>query len=206
MSMTIAQRVRERVRSWPARSFVRSRDLEGSVTAIESALSRLAAEPGSSLVRVRKGLYWIAPTTRFGPVRPRPIDVALEVAGPGAGPAGIAAAAALGLTTQVPSVAEIAVPGRVPKPVPGVRFRQRGYRRREAGLLPLEVAVIEALRAGPAAMEVGMAEFAARVRELSDRGTIRLGRLTTAVPAESDVATRRRFTELLSELGDAAAG
>ena len=37
---------------------------------------------------------------------------------------------ALGLTSQVPAVVEVAVPGKTPDPYPGIRFRSRPYRLR----------------------------------------------------------------------------
>ena len=61
--------------------------------------------------------------------------------------AGAAAAACqLGLTTQVPATVEVAAPGKVPEPVPGVRFTARPFIRRERELSPTEVAVLEVLR------------------------------------------------------------
>lgn len=86
---------------------------------------------------------------------PRAADVALEVAGRGAGLAELAAAHSLGLTTQVPSVAVVAVPGRAPTPAEGSRFVSRSIERRIAGLWPVEVAVLEVLRSGPGSKGVG---------------------------------------------------
>jgi len=62
------------------------------------------------LVRVRPGLYYKGVHTALGLTEPHPLDVALQIAGQGSGPAGFSAASALGLTTQVPSVIEVAVP------------------------------------------------------------------------------------------------
>ena len=58
--------------------------------------------------------------------RPSAYQAALHIGGLGSGPASNAAAHALGLTTQVPSVVEVAVPGKTPDPFPGVRFRSVG--------------------------------------------------------------------------------
>ena len=76
---------------------------------------------------------------------PYPYDVALYIAGPGSGQAGSSASSMLGLTTQVPSVLEIAVPrnGRLPVAPPGVVFTKRDLWRRRLDLNPLEVVVIE---------------------------------------------------------------
>lgn len=106
----------------------------------------LAAE--GELVRVRRGLYWRGKKTRFGMTHPSVLEAAVAVGGPGSGPSGIAAGHLLGLTTQVPSTVDVAVPGKTPEPMPGVRFRSRPYSRRERRLTPVEVAVLEVLR-GP---------------------------------------------------------
>jgi hypothetical protein len=174
---------------------LRVSDFVGSTTGIETALSRLVAE-GAGLLRVRPGLYWKGVTSRFGVVPPSVFEIALEIAGIGAGPAGVAAARALGLTTQVPSVVEIAAPGRVPRPLKGARFRQRGCHRRELGLHPLEVALIETLKQERVIVEVSPAELTARVRELVDEGKIRLAKLRDALARERDVEARTRFTDM----------
>lgn len=205
MRPSVAHQVRERVQASPPRSLLRAGDFHGPTPAVESALSRLASKPQDGLLRVRKGLYWKPVETRFGPIPPAPMDVALVVAGPGAGPAGLAAASVLGLTTQVPSILEVAVPGRVPRPVEGVRFRQRGYHRRALKLRPLEVAILEVLREEPVVTEVSSSELAARVRRLIEDGTVRLPKLREAVALERDTRVRSRFAPLEKALVSAPA-
>lgn len=197
--------VREQLAARPFDSFVWSRDLAGPQVAVETALSRIAAGPEPVVLRVRKGLYWRTRWTRFGPTRPGVLQTALEIAGPGAGPAGIAAAHALGVTTQVPSVHYVAVPGRAPRPMAGVRFLARQYHRRELGLRPIEVAVLEALRGGAVVVEFDWPDFVERISGLVEAGHVRLDVLRQAAGREFDVSVRARFNELDQAVSYAAA-
>jgi hypothetical protein len=184
--------IRSRVtRARPGR-FFRRKDFGGSDRAVESALSRLVAE--GELLRVRKGLYWRGRKTRFGMTRPTPTQVALAVAGSGSGPAGIAAAHALGLTTQVPATVEIAVPGKAPEPLHGVRFRSRPPERRARRLRPSEVAVLEVLR-DPRVVEVPWDAVAGRVGALVASGEIRPSILRRAAADEHVPAVRAGLAE-----------
>ena len=117
------------------------------------------------LVRVRRGVYYRGKPTRFGMTRPSILEAAVAVAGPGSGPAGVAAAHMLGLTTQVPGTVEVGAPGKVPEPMEGVRFRLRPFGRRELRLGPVEVAVLEILR-DPGSVEASWAETRQRFAEL----------------------------------------
>jgi hypothetical protein len=101
----------------------------------------------------------------------------------------------LGLTTQVPGVVEVGVPGKVPDPMPGVRFRLRPVERRELGLTAIEVAVLEILR-DPAAVEATDAEVRHRLRELIRRGAIRADLIAEEVAEERHVGARRRWHDL----------
>lgn len=157
-------------------------------------MSRLAAE--GEVIRVRKGLYWKGPKTRVGMPFPRSLDVGLEVAGSGSGPAGVSSAHMLGLTTQVPAVEQVAVAGRVPSPVPGVRFVSRSIERRIAGLRPVEIALIEVLRDGPTIIEQPWAKVATVVERLVDAGEVRPGLVATQLGHEHHVAARQRWNEL----------
>lgn len=162
-------------------------------------MSRLAAE--GVVVRVRKGLYWKGPRTRVGMPLPRPLEVAMEVAGPGSGPAGVSAAHRLGLTTQVPAIEQVAVPGRVPSAVAGVRFVSRSIERRFAGLRPVEIALIEVLRDGPAIVEQPWADVGAVVARLVVADEIRPELVATQLGHEHHVVARQRWNELgLTEL------
>lgn len=120
-----ATEVRRRAVAAPPGSFLRRKDFDGSDRAVESALRRRVLD--GELIRVRRGIYYRGKPTRFGMTRPSILEAALAAAGLGAGPAGVAAAHLLGLTTQVPGVIEVAVPGKVPEPMPGVRFRLRPF-------------------------------------------------------------------------------
>lgn len=187
---TVAGSTKDRVRTTPEGTFLRRKDFAGSGGAVETALSRLVS--GGELVRVRPGVYWVGKRTRFGMAPPSAFETALEVAGLGAGPAGVAAARVLGLTTQVPSVVEVAVPGKAPDPVPGIRFRSRSYVRREHGLTPTEVAVIETLR-DPHSSEEDWSEIAKRVSDLVTEGVVRKDVLDEVIGEERHRAARERW-------------
>lgn len=192
-SRSVAGSARHKVRSAPADSFFTRQDFSGSDQAVESALSRLAAN--GDLLRVRRGLYWKGKPTRFGMTRPTSLHIALHIAGPGSGPAGVAAAHMLGLTTQVPSTSAVAVPGRVPEPLDGVRFCARSFDRRLRGLRPLEVAVLEILR-DPDSVEVEWSTVAERLTQMVGRGAIRPDVLDEEARDEAVLAVRERLKEL----------
>lgn len=192
--MSTAAEVRHHIEGRPVRVFISTADLPGYPRAVECEMSRLAA--AGEVIRVRKGLYWKGPRTRVGMPAPRPAAVALEVAGPGSGPAGLSAAHALGLSTQVPAVEVVAVPGRAPSPVRGARFAARSIERRIHGLRPMEVALIEVLRAGPSVIEAPWSEVAKVARRLAKAGEIRPAVIDGHIPAERHVATRERWAGL----------
>jgi hypothetical protein len=192
---TVAGRARERILRVRPGTFLRRDDFEGSDRAVETALSRLAAS--GELVRVRRGLYWRGGKTRFGMTRPSPLETALAVGGPGAGPAGVAAARMLGLTTQVPATVEVAVAGKAPDPLPGVRFCSRPFTRRERRLRPLEVAVLELLR-DPDAAERPWPDVRSRVGELMAEGKVRQELLAQEVAREKHRPARERWLALSS--------
>ncbi len=146
----MAGAVRHHVVTAAPDTFLRRKDFADTDRAGESALSRLTA--AEELVRVRRGLCWRGKTTRFGMTAPSLLEAAIAVAGRGSGPAGVAAAHLLGLTTQVAVTIEIAVAGKVPEPLQEVRFRSRSFTRREQRLSQIEVAVLEVLR-DPASAE-----------------------------------------------------
>lgn len=191
--VSTAQAVRGIVLDSSSERFFTRDDFEGSVRAIEVELSRLVSQ--GELLRVRRGLYWRGRATRFGMTRPGVLQTALEVAGPGSGPTGISAAHFLGLSTQSPSVVEIAVPGRAPAPMNGVKFSTRPYDRIMAGVTPAEVAFIEVLR-DPTVLEASIREFRLQMSRLAANGTIRFEVVQREVASESSVAAR----ELLGEL------
>ena len=194
MRGSTAERVADHVAALPERSFVAVRDFDGSRNAVESAFSRLAAD--GNVLRVRKGLYWKGAMTTMGMSPPRVEEVALALGGPGSGPAGVAAAYWLGLTSQVPSTYLAAVPTRVPTPWPGVRFTQRPVGRLLHGLTPSEVAVLEVLRAGPAVIEAAWEELPAVIAGLAASGAVRLAVLDEAAAGEPHRQARSRWAEL----------
>jgi Family of unknown function (DUF6088) len=173
--MTDAGRLRKKVEASKPGTFLSVSDVPGSKAAIETAFSRLAAE--GKLVRVRKGLYWKGVASRFGPGRPSPIDVALEVTGKkGIGPAGWTASHALGLSTQVPFTAELAIPGK-PRTAPkGVLFHSRSNLSR-LNLGHYEIALLEVLRDWPDRTESDWSALLASVRKLEDKGLLDRRRL-----------------------------
>lgn len=187
---SVAGATRHRVTKARPGTFFRRRDFDGSDRAVESALSRLVAE--GELVRVRRGLYWRGKKTRFGMTHPSALETAVAVGGPGSGPSGVAAAQLLGLTTQVPATVEVTVPGKVPDPMRGVRFRSRPYSRRERRLTPVEVAVLEVLR-DPHAAEVPWRRVEERIRELLADGTVRARVLDAEATSEPRVQARERW-------------
>ena len=184
------------VAALPERSFVRGSDFDAPRGPVDTALSRLCA--AGALVRVRKGLYWKGSPTRFGMSRPATDDIALEVGGPGSGPAGIAAAHWLGLTTQVPATFVAAVPVRAPKGWESVRFSQRPFGRRLRDLRPTEIALIEVLRAGPAVVERPWASLSPAVGGLVDSGALRPEVLDEQIREEPHRETRSRWRELVA--------
>ena len=191
---SIAGRVADRVAALPERSFVAVRDVDGSRSAVESAFSRLAA--GGDILRVRKGLYWKGAATALGMSPPTVEEVALELGGPGSGPAGVAAAQWLGLTSQVPATYLAAVPVRAPEPWPGVRFTQRPVDRLLRSLTPSEVAVLEVLRAGPAVVETPWEELPEVTARLAASRTVRLEVLDEVAATEPHRQARARWSEI----------
>lgn len=197
--MSAAQIVREHAIAAPVRGFVSAAEIPGPRHAVECELSRLAGE--GELVRARKGLYWKGPKTRFGMPLPRPSELALKVAGDGSGPAELSASYLLGLTTQVPAVEVVAVAGRTPSPVRGARFVSRSVERRALGLRPVEVAVIEVLRAGPRVVESAWNEFATAIERLVAAGEVRAVVLAEQIGNEHHAATRERWAEIVDATG-----
>lgn len=202
----VTKLVREAVRATPEGEFVHSRDLVqkfGSRSAVDVALHRL--RDSESLVPVRRGLYFKGKKTRFGPTRPDPLRVGYEVAKScgftsGVGPAGFSAARALGLTTQVPSRYEIAVPGRPPADTAEVQFRSRSAVARR-DLRPMEVAVLELLREWPRYSERPWREFTKTVGDLVRRGEVDLEAVQLAAHRERHLSARDRTDQLVSVAG-----
>jgi hypothetical protein len=114
--------------------------------------------------------------------------------------AGAAAAACqLGLTTQVPATVEVAAPGKVPEPVPGVRFTARPFIRRERELSPTEVAVLELLRE-PLLAEASLEEVGRRIQRLVDVGQVRRQLIASSLADEHNLQARRHWAGMAGRL------
>ena len=196
--MSIAADVRIAVEGLNERSFIRSRDLPGPRTAVEQAFSRIAAS--GELLRVRPGFYWKGRKTRLGMLKPTDMDIALEVGGPGSGPAGLSASRVFGLTTQVPSVVEVAVPHRTPKPLPGVRFTSRSVERVVEDLAPVEVAAVEVLRSWPSGSEVSFERFEEELLRERESGRLRPDRVRAVVGKERSPGARELWDRVEQDL------
>ena len=199
--MSISSELRSEVLVAPIGTWFVVKDLTrrfGERRAIDIALSR-AAKSGD-LVRVRRGLYWKGVKTRFGTTKPDTFAMGLGVLEAfgitsGVGPTGWSASQALGLSTQIPAETHIAVPGRPPVPVAGVKYHTRSSRSRGA-LAPLEVALLEVLRDFPYRIEADWEVLTERVLDLHTRGSIDLKKIATVSERETNVAARERAREL----------
>ncbi|MGQ0680406.1 MAG: hypothetical protein ACT4OM_12255 [Actinomycetota bacterium] len=109
---------------------------------------------------------------------------------------------ALGLSTQVPKVEVIAVPGRAPKSPVGINFVSRASsgKRREERLRPTEVALLEVLRDWEGLVEVSLGEAFRRIEHLISKRDIRIDRVVRASATEPP-RTRERLRRLLVGLG-----
>lgn len=176
---SIATTVEHRMKRRPGRLFTYADFDDLPASAVAPALSRLHAR--GDIRRARKGVYYVPRRTVLGEVPPDPIAIGRAVSRGRSHPAGLSAANALGLTTQVPVRTELAVEDKRPISPRGVAFRPRlGTNRR--GLLPPEAALLEVLR---------------DVRTLSDlspRDTARKLRLVVA-----DESARRRILRAASK-------
>ena len=200
--MSVAETVRIKVSKARPGVLFTVDEFEGPRGPVETALSRL--EDRGELRRVRKGLYFKGVRSRFGSGRPRVEDVVYKVCGTkGVGPAGWTASRILGLSTQVPASYEFAVLGTPPTNIPGVRFHSRKNLAR-IDLNPLEIAVLETLRAWPTHTEASWDELVKRVAELRDAGAVKPERLAKVVAREHSPALRERMMALASGLQAAA--
>lgn len=195
MKGSIYSVVDEYVEELSPRSFVTAGDITRPRGAVDTALSRQCA--AGELLRVRKGLYWKGVVTRLGMTRPRAEEVAIRVGGPGSGPSGVAAAHWLGLTSQVPATFTTAVPIRAPQSWGSVRFTERALGRRFRDLRPIEIAIVEVLRAGPSVVESDWTDLATVALDLVDSGDLRPSLIDEQIREEHHIATRERWSELV---------
>lgn len=181
--------------------FWRPTDLATSGSTSLHLLAGLADE--GELRRIRRGLYWRGIKSPLGMSYPHTEMLVRELApGPGVGPAGLYAANAMRLSTQVPRHAEIAVPQRPPRSEGTIRFVARTSRtgRRSAALIPMEVAFLEVLSSWESAIELPPPEARERLLELLDSGVVRAEQLAQAAATEP-ATTRARLRELLRAHG-----
>lgn len=151
------------------------------------------------LRHIRKGMYWRGVTTPLG-MSPPPTSVLVSAVAPGkgVGPAGLTAANALRLSTQIPRRSEYAVPRRAPASSGSVRLQSRAARqgRVACALTPMEVATLEVLDSWERVIEVPPAEAWARLSRLLSSGDVRPERLARASRTEPG-AVRARLKALL---------
>ncbi len=136
---TVARRMKRR----PGRLFTYEDFADLPASAVAPALSRLCAR--GDIRRASKGVYYVPRRTVLGEVPADPVALGKAVGRGRSQLAGLSAANALGLTTQVPTHIELAVEGKRPTAPRGITFRPRtGTDRR--GLRPREAALLEVLR------------------------------------------------------------
>lgn len=166
-----------------------------SPATVKTALSRLSKR--GAIDRVRRGLYHKPLISRFGRASMSADRIAFAAAhGKAPGPAGASAAAALGLTTQIPPRPTIAIVGNRPTSIPNVRFVERSnIERVTAGLRPPEIALLEVVRDGLKWVELPESAVRNRVSELVGAGDIDVRRIRRAAKGEA-----RRVAEQLEAL------
>jgi predicted transcriptional regulator of viral defense system len=195
--MTVSARIERRVAAAPPGHAFTIEDFLGmaSPAAVKTALSRLSKR--GEIDRVRRGLYHKPLLSRFGRGSMPADRIAFAAAhGKAPGPAGASAAAALGLTTQIPPRPTIAIVGNRPTSVPDVRFVERSnIKRVTAGLRPPEIALLEVLRDGFKWVELPETAVRTRVSELVGAGDIDVRRIRRAAKGET-----RRVAEKLEAL------
>jgi hypothetical protein len=188
--------VREWVMSLDPGTYFTTSDVPCRATAVGPALTRLS-RPDGPIERVRQGVYWrkVQPT-RFGSVRPDAYRIALLAAGEGAGPSGASAANRIGLSTQVPKRPHVAVVGRPPKGLDGVKVVSRANPHR-VKLSSEEIAVLECLRDFDRYSEVSWNRGRQRIRHLAATGKIDLQKIAEVAAHERCAGLSGRISDLL---------
>jgi hypothetical protein len=151
---------------------------EFPASTVAHGLARLARR--GALTRVRRGLYYVPRTSRFGAVPPDPIHAALGAIGEVRfTPGGIAAANVLGFTTQLPMGRTDVVSTRGRrirrKGMAGIRILERPLSRKE--LTADENAFLEVLRDPEHLVDLSPEEASARAVDLVATGRVSLPRL-----------------------------
>lgn len=186
--------VRKRVEGGGAR-FWKHSDFQGlPPAAVAMALSRLERE--GALQRMRKGVYYRAAPTTFGPSIPAASAIAAQTLGAPLHPAGLTAASALGLTTQNPRRLEYATPAPAAPRALGDALVHTGRSVRRTELSAEEGAILEVLRERARSSDLSPEETTQRLlRLLQDEERFR--RVTHAALAEPP-----RVRAMLGALGE----
>jgi hypothetical protein len=176
-------------------------ELSGSSKTISNVCSELVRE--GELHPVRRGMYWRGVKTSMGMSPPADSAVLAEVVGDmkGVGPAGLSAASALRLSTQIPRFRQIAVPCRAPVGTSTIKFLTRSARpgRIKAELTGLEVAFLEVL-GDLSVCELSAQSSWARLLEVLGSESVRPEKLAVAAATEPGV-TRARLRVMLTSCG-----
>ena len=194
------QHARRRIMS-SRNKFWKTADFDMPLSTTQRLLADLVKR--GELRHIRKGLYWRGTKTPLGMALPPTGVLASQLAeGKGIGPAGLSAANALRLSTQIPRRAEYAVVDRPPAGGNGLRFVSRSARRGRAAsrLSPLDVAALEVLDGWDRVIETGPEEAMSRLASLLQSGTISAERLARASGTEPGAA-RARLRYLLGRNG-----
>lgn len=195
-----AQAVRQSVLDSRDR-FWKTSDIDAPASTVQHLLSDLVKQ--GELRHIRKGLYWRGTKTPLGMSPPSPQALVEQIIGKaGIGPAGLSAANALRLSSQVPRRAEYAVPARPPADAESVHFVDRSTRRGRAdyALEQSEVAALEVLDSWDRVIETGPGVAMGRLGELIATGKLDAGRLAAAGGTEPGAA-RARLRHLLRHAG-----
>jgi hypothetical protein len=190
---------RERIRGSRDR-FWTPDDLSGAESTRQHLLTELVRT--GELRRVSRGLYWRGTRTPLGMSPPSTAALLERLApGHGSGPAGLSAANALRLSTQIPRKMVVAVPARAPRPTDMIEFLDRRTRtgRVTARLGATEVALLEMLD-DPSASELSPNETRERLRDLLKSDAVRPQLLARAAKTEP-ARVRERLGELLRDSG-----
>lgn len=183
----------------PVDAFVWRRDLPGTPAEVNKALAR--AQHAGDIVRIRKGLYFKGTKTRYGSTHPNATAIALQILGHiGVGPTSVAAAQALGLTTQIPAEPAFAVAGPTPRSIPGLRICTRANTLRRT-LNFQEIALLELLRGDWVyVVDDGWTALAAAAALAQAAGSVDLVKLGEVVTPEPSRAARTNFAKLMRSL------
>jgi len=181
--------------------FWKTADLDAAPSTSRRLLAELAHQ--GELRNIRRGLYWRGTKTPLGMAPPSPAVLAEQLAGgKGIGPAGLSAANALRLSTQVPRRADYALVGRPPSGGGIVHFVDRSSRRAraESALSSTDVAALEVLDGWDRLIETVPSEAVDRLVELMRSGSIDARRLARASATEPG-SSRARLGYLLRRSG-----